>query len=170
MYKIGDHLIYSTTGVCVVDDIRTEKIMGENKRYYILKSVFGNGVTVFAPIGTSEDKMKDLLSKEEVEELIDTMPMCDVPWIDNDNIRKETFNEILKGGNHHEIMNLIKALYSNRTEKLQSGRKFLAVDEKVMKEAERIIYEEFAFVLDINPNEVLAYIDDKIALKEGQNT
>ena len=128
-----------------------------------MTSVYGNGVTVFAPVGSSEDKMSTVLTRPEIDKLIDTIPACPIVWIENDNQRREAFNDILKTGSHREMIQLLKALYLNREEKLQSGRKFLAADEKVMKEVERRIYEEIAFVMDIKPAEVSCMIREKLA-------
>ena len=41
-------------------------------------------------------------------------------------------------------------------------KKFHSADERVFKEAERILFGEFGFVLGIHPSEVPAFIDDRI--------
>ena len=48
-----------------------------------------------------------------------------------------------------ELIKLIRALYFNREEKHRSGKKFYLSDERIMKEAETILHEEFAHVLNI---------------------
>lgn len=42
------------------------------------------------------------------------------------------------------------------------GKKLYKNDEKVMKEAEKMLYEEFAHVLDIRPDQVLPFIMQQI--------
>ena len=41
------------------------------------------------------------------------------------------------------------------------GKKMYASDEKLMREAEKLIYEEFATVLNIKPDKVVDYIVKK---------
>ena len=40
MFEIGQYIIYGSTGVCEIEDIRDERISGEKKSYYILKPVY----------------------------------------------------------------------------------------------------------------------------------
>ena len=42
------------------------------------------------------------------------------------------------------------------------GTELVGADEKVMKEAEKMLYEEFAHVLDIRPSQVLPFIMQQI--------
>ena len=40
------------------------------------------------------------------------------------------------------------------------------VDERFFKEAEKILYEEFAFVLNIKIEEVLPFIKDRLGIED----
>ena len=48
------------------------------------------------------------------------------------------------------------------------GRKVHVCDERFLKEAEKILYDEFAHVLDIEPEQVLPYIFDQIESAEAE--
>ena len=54
--------------------------------------------------------IRKIMTKEEVYDLIKTMPDNETIWIDDMNLRKETYNEILKKGNKKDIVKLIKIL------------------------------------------------------------
>ena len=60
------------------------------------------------------------------------------------------------------MVRLIKTLRDKSAEKVRTGKKFHSADERVFKEAERILFGEFGFVLGIHPSEVPAFIDDRI--------
>lgn len=87
-------------------------------------------------------------------------------WIDNDNLRKERYKGILRDGNRQEIMQLIRTLYLHQLKLKEEGKKFHASDDKFYKDAERILYEEFAYVLNISEEEVVPFICQEIDVKE----
>ena len=58
---------------------------------------------------------------------------------------------------------MIKAIRLHKTEREESGKRLHQSDEAFLKEAEALIYEEFAVVLGIEPVEVLDYIMDEIS-------
>lgn len=169
MYKINDFIIYSSTGVCKIEDIRSESFNGESRKYYILKPIYSNVSTVYAPCGTSEERMKEIISPEDIIELIHAIPDEEVCWIDDDTRRKDRFSSIIKNGSREELMLMIKTLYFKREERMKAGKRLHNSDEKLMKDAERILYEEFALVLNIKPDDVTAFISKELGdeLPEG---
>ena len=61
---------------------------------------------------------------------------------------------------------MIKALYSRQQKLLQNGKKKLHVsDERFLKEAERMLHEEFAHVLNIQRDQVLPFILEQIQVE-----
>ena len=85
------------------------------------------------------------------------------------NLRKETYNEILKKGNKKDIVKLIKTLYMEKLRKKEEGKKLNAGDEKIMNEAEKLLHEEFALILNIKVDEVLPFILGKLSPEEKEN-
>nr|WP_243108474.1 CarD family transcriptional regulator [Maliibacterium massiliense] len=158
MFQVNDTVMYGNTGVCRIVDIRQEKFAGRTAQYYILKPVDDASTTIHCPTENAQAKIRKLLSPEEVYALIQIMPDMQAEWIESEQQRKEAFNNILKRGDHVELVKLIKALHFKRAEKLQAGRKFYAADEKVMKDAERMLHGELAYVLKIAPEEVVPFI------------
>lgn len=167
MFSINDYVIYGTTGICKIVDIRKKCFgMDTEKTYYILQPVYSNNSTIYVPIDNDSvtKKMQPILTTEEIYDLIKTMPDEKTFWIADDNLRKEKYIEILKTGDRKELIKLIKTLYAHKKERLESGRKFYAADENIMNSAEKILYEEFALVLSIKPEEVVPFITKQLQL------
>lgn len=74
MFRKGDTIVYATTGVCVIDDIREQACTGEVHTYYVLQPVFDSSSKVFAPVGASEQKMRAVLTAGEADELVRALP------------------------------------------------------------------------------------------------
>lgn len=162
MFDINDTIMYGSQGVCRILDIRQETFGGEAQLYYVLEPVYDNHSTIYCPVNSHKISLRKLLSVPEIHALITLMPTTETAWIDNDQERKEKFNAIVKEGDHKQLISLIKTLYYNRQAKLEVGKKPHAADERIMKEAEHILYTEFAHVLQIQPEEVVPFITKKL--------
>lgn len=162
MFQVNDYVVYGSTGVCQVVDISRESFCGQaNREYYVLNPVFGNPMEIFIPTD-SKVVMRDILSKGEITELIQSMPQIDSEWITDDNSRKATFNEILQSGDQKRIVQLIKMI-NNRKAALESNGKHLTNnDSETFKTAEKLLCNEFALVLGIQPDQVVSFILEQI--------
>ncbi|NLN81626.1 MAG: CarD family transcriptional regulator [Clostridiales bacterium] len=164
MFSIDDYVVYGTTGVCKIADIRTDCFGCEEKEYYILQPVYTKNSTLYVPTDsqTVKRKMKPILSEDEINELIRAISDEKAEWIKEDSARREKFTGIIKNGDRKELLKLIKALHLHKKDRVESGRKLNNTDENFMKTAEKLIYDEFAFVLNIKPDDVLPYIMEQI--------
>ena len=171
MYQIGDLVQYGMNGVCKLTEIREESFGGKKEKYYFLTSIGRHNNTVYVPLSneTLVGKMRRILKPDEIYQIIEAMPDEKADWIEDDAVRKETFRTILKSGDCRRIMKMIKSLYLHKQELAQNSKKLHAGDEQLFREAENILYEEFAIVLHIQKEEVLPFIMKKIELKERQD-
>ena len=128
------------------------------REYYILKPAYDPNSTIYAPIDNNMINIRKIMTVQEVYNLIKTMPDNETIWIDDINLRKEKYNEILKRGDNVELVKLIRTLYLEKEKKKIEGKKLYVGDEKIMSEAQRLLHEEFALVLNIKVDEVLPFI------------
>ena len=165
MYKVDDMVMYGSFGMCKVTAIEKRDFTGEEQEYYILKHTSSEKNTFYVPLSNESalSNMHYVCSKAEVDELISHMNSEGLIWIDNDNKRKEEYSRIIKDADKHEIIRLIKTLYLRRKELAESGKKLRSTDENYLSLAENMLFEEFAFALDIDRSEVVEYIEKHIA-------
>lgn len=169
MFAINDCVFYSTTGVCRIVDIRTERIGGSKaQEFYILKPFYNPSSTLY--VCTSDADlllhMRPTLTKEEVYCLIDTMPAEEEIWICDDRERDRAFGAKIRSGDCHEFIKIIKTLYLERERKKETGKRLNALDAKLMASAEKLLHEELAYVLEIAPKDVVSYIKTRISNTE----
>lgn len=164
MYNINDTILYGKYGVCKIENIVTENFTGKSMDYYLLKPAYSDNTVIYVPIECEKlvSKMKKVLSVEEINNLINEVKNTVPIWYDNEKVRKEKYNDIISEGDRVKILQLINTLYINKQERKSMGKKMYVSDEKIMKAAEKLIYEEFAVVLNIKPEEVVPYIIEKI--------
>ena len=169
MFEVNDTIMYGTQGICKIVEITEKDFMGTKKEYYVLKPISDEGATLFAPVNNEkiESKMRRILSEEEIYELIETMPYEEGNWIHNENERKEQYKKIIAGGDRTELIRMIKALYFHKKEREADGKHLYLSDERFFKEAERILYDEFQYVLKIRREELMEFIFNRIESASG---
>lgn len=167
-FAVNDSVLYGAEGVCRIAEISEQDFMGTRAQYYVLKPVYSAGSTIFVPVENEAlvGKMRRILSPEEIRSLIKTMPDEALLWIDDDNARRAHYHEIIQNGDRAQLVGLIKALYTRRETQQAKGRKLHAADERYLHDAEKILYDEFAHVLQIKRDEVLPFIMEQIQISE----
>lgn len=159
MFAVGDVVLHTSQGVCRVDDIRDENFSGMNRTYYVLLPMEDNGrTTTYVPVDAPKSPIRKLLTEEQIREVIHLSMNEKTDWIDNNNVRKSAFTEILRSDDISRILSLIVCLYERRETVLSQGKKFPVVDERIMTEAERKIHQEFSYTLSISEKDVPQYI------------
>lgn len=159
MFAVGDVVLHTSQGVCRVDDIRDEKFSGMRRTYYVLLPVEDNGKsTTYVPVDAPKSPIRKLLTEEQIREVIHISMNETTDWIDNNNVRKSAFTEILRSDDISRILSLMVCLYKRREKVLSQGKKFPVVDERIMTEAERKIHQEFSYTLSIAAKDVPQYI------------
>lgn len=164
MYTKGDIVMYGTQGVCKITGITEKKFAGERHEYYELKPVYDEKSVLFVPVKNEAlvEKMHRVLSAEAVDELIQAMPEEGAVWIEDEKERKKRYKEVLEQGDRKALVRTIKSLYTYRQKLKAAGKKIHVCDENFLKEAERVLYDEFAYVLRIDREKILEYIVNQV--------
>ena len=162
MFTAKDAVLYANYGVCMVTDIRPESFGGNERLYYVLSPVYDANSTIYCPVDVPEGRLRPVMTAEEAESLLVDVKSLSEPWVENAQLRKENGRRILRGTDRREMIGLIKTLYTVRAEKQNSGKKMSVSDEELLREAERILHHELAYVLKIDPDEVVGYIAQRV--------
>lgn len=153
MFNVGDAVIYGNTGVCIIDDIRLEDFLGKKEMYYILKPVYSKGSTIFCPVDNVKVTMRSASTRDELTMALTDKNEPDDKWIDNDHERRDYFMSVLKKCDLREMAGIVRTLCRKKKEKADSGKKFHASDEKILADAEKILFGEFSYVLGVDYDE-----------------
>ncbi len=164
MFRINDVVVYGAQGVCKIVGIDEQKIDGINKKYFVLKPQDNRGATFYVPTWNEKAlaKMRKVMTKQEVDALIDSMPSKTPTWIANENERKETYKKVLASGNQAAIISMIQAIYLHKKEREAEGKRLHMSDEYFMKDAEQLLYNEWQYVLNVDKAGLMVYIFERI--------
>lgn len=163
MFKVDDYIIYGRTGVCQVTEIRNGKSMGNaGTDYYVLNPVFESNSVIMTPVDNEKIFMREVISKKEILSVIGLVAEEETVWIDDDKTRSEKFKSSIKAGICEEWIRVIKTIHLKIEERKSIGKKISQADEGILREAKKLLYEEFSLVLEILPEEVENFIYKKI--------
>jgi len=158
MHKIGDNIVYGSSGIMTVVDVREERIGNDTRKYYVLQSPAGHKDSLtFVPVDNEKlvGVMRPPLAKEEIMDIISSYPEVDeAEWIEDNRARAEKFKTIIESGDHKAIISVIKAIHKSSLRRGEEGKKIYLSDDAAMRKAEHALYSEFAVVLGISEDEV----------------
>ena len=165
MFQVNDKIHYGGSGVCVVQEITTMRFGRTRERYYVLKPVYQNSSLIYVPVDNPQlvGKMRAVLTREEVEDLIREMPRVQTAWEEDPQLRKNQFDNLLRSNRCGDLVILIKTLMEHKERRQAIGKSLHVADETYLREAQRLLFDEFAGALDILPSQVNEYIRDTLS-------
>lgn len=167
MYEIGQLVLYGIHGVCRIVAVEAMRFGKAKARYYVLEPVEQPGAKFYIPVENEAavSKLRPLMTREELLELLHADRVRNAPWIADENQRKLRYRELITSGDRESLMGMIGALHRHRRAQLAAGRKFHQADENFLSDAQKLLNAEFAQVFGLEPKEVNGFI-----LKELENT
>ena len=165
-FQKGQYVVYAANGVCSVEDVCKMPELSRNDLFYVLRPASDKNSVFYIPV-TSETltaKIRTLLSKEEIDSLIDSLRGDESTWIEDRKARMEHFRDVLRRSDPRELLLLAGTVYAQKQRLLSIGKKLSSSDESVLRQAESITDGEFSYVLGVEPKEVGNYILHRLSL------
>ena len=164
MFKVNDVVVYGSQGVCEIIGIDERKMDGVSRTYFVLKPNDDKGATCYVPTWNEKAlaKIRRVMTKQEVDALIDSMPNKSPTWIANEKVRKEAYKNILASRDQAAIISMVQALFSHKKEREAEGKRVHMSDEHFLKDAEQLLYSEWQYVLNVDKAGLMAYIFERI--------
>lgn len=169
MYEVGNIVMHPSAGVCKISDICSEEFANiPAKSYYVLKPVYENGSTIYTPVDSDKVCLRRLLSCEDIYRLIHSVSVTEPLWKEDRAQRQAIFSQVLKSGDHRSLIQLIIEIHKKKEEYQGCGKRLHLPDETALKEAERLIHQEFAYALDLQPSEIAAFVMQELETSAAQ--
>lgn len=164
MYCIGDVVLYTTYGICRIKDIIKRVFNGNENSYYVLIPITEAKTELTIPVDNpmTLSRLHPLLPSDEIEKIIEAVPYLEVYWIENENQRKKDFGDIIKNGNRLETLKMIKSIKAHKLSLKDKSRKLHACDEQYMREGQKLIVDEFSYVLNVNKVDITLQLEEAL--------
>lgn len=153
MFDIGDKIVYPMHGAGIIEGIEEKKILGETRRYYVLKIPCGD-MKIMIPVESSDDiGVRAIGDAESFSRIMDTLSAKSSDMPGNWNRRYRENMERLKTGDILEVAGVVRNLVrTDHEKKLSTGEK------KLLTNARQILVSELVLISGKNPEEINEYI------------
>lgn len=160
MFSVGDHVVYGENGVCTICKIAPLEMQGASpdKLYYYMTPLLGSG-TYFTPV-ESGAFIREVMTREQALAFIDSIPSIE-PAICTDNRFNHVdafYREQFKKHTCEALVSVLKGLSLRMSDKKSKSSRA----EITMKRARDILHGELSVALDIQIDQVEAFIVDRV--------
>ena len=164
MYQVGDRVIYGAHGVCDVTGVEDRVEDRKQVSYLVLEPVGQPGSRYLLPAQNpvAMAKVHKVLTVEELEQLFHSPEVQAVFWIREENLRRQSYRELIGSGDRKRILAMVHSLYHHKREQAEAGRKVHLCDENFLRNAEKLLVSEISVVMNIEPVAAKQYIRKKL--------
>ncbi|MDD2189782.1 MAG: CarD family transcriptional regulator [Eubacteriales bacterium] len=145
MFVIGDKIVYPMHGAGIIEEIEDKKILGEIRRYYILRVPCGDMKIMIPVESCREIGVRSVISVEEIEDVLSVLNAETSEMSSNWNRRYRENMEKLKTGDVYNVAEVVRNLMrTDKEKKLSTGEK------KMLSNAKQILISEIILVENID--------------------
>ncbi|HZK88271.1 MAG TPA: CarD family transcriptional regulator [Anaerovoracaceae bacterium] len=145
MFIVGDKIVYPMHGAGIIEEIEEKKILGETRRYYILRVPCGD-MKIMIPIESSDGVgVRNVMTELELGDVIDSLQAATTEMSNNWNRRYRENMEKLKTGDAFEVAEVVRNLM-----RLDQEKKLSTGEKKMLSNAKQILQSEMILVKNID--------------------
>jgi len=137
MFKVGDRVVYPMHGAGVIESIEEKEVLGEKRRYYIMKMPIGDMKVMVPMDSVSEIGLRQVVDEDGVQKVMSILKDKKSTMSANWNHRYRANMEKIKSGNIFEVAEVVRNLILRDREKgLSTG------ERKMLENAKQILISE----------------------------
>lgn len=144
MFNIGDKVVYPMHGAGIIEGIEEREILGEKRRYFIMRMPIGD-MKVMVPVDNVEEVgVREVITKVDLERVISILKGNKTSMPQNWNRRYRINMDRIKSGDIFEIAAVVRNLLMMDMEKgLSTGERKMLISAKQMLISEMVLVSEF---------------------------
>lgn len=155
MYKLGDNVVYPMHGAGKIESVEEKEILGEFKKYYILKMPIGE-IKLMIPVDNVNNMgLRNIIDKDKINEVFDILKQEVEKNNSNWNKRYRENMDKMRTGDIFKIAHIVRDLYYRDKERgLSTGEK------KMLSNAKQMIISEIALSTNEDVESITESIDN----------
>ncbi|HEX9824133.1 MAG TPA: CarD family transcriptional regulator [Actinomycetota bacterium] len=154
MFRKGDTVVYPHHGAAVIEDLTTRELLGEEKKYFVLKLSHGD-LTLMVPVDNTEEiGLREVVNKREVKKVWDILKEGESKMPANWSRRYKTNIEKIRSGDIFQVAEVVRNLSIREAEKgLSAGEK------RMLAKARQILVSELTYAVGSTEDKAEAMLD-----------
>jgi len=155
VFRKGDKVVYPHHGAAGIQDIRNVELLGERRKYLVLKLAYGGDLTLKVPVDNTEEVgLREVVSRREVKKVMNVLREDESKMSTNWSRRFKTNWEKLRSGDIYAVAEVVRDLsIRERSKGLSAGEK------RMLAKARQILVSELTFAVDATEEKAEAMID-----------
>ena len=153
MFKVNDIVVY-VSDVCKITNLNNAT------KYYTLKPIDDKSLVIKIPF--DNDRVRGLISKKEVGKIIKQIPDVSLIEFKNPKMVENEYKKLLYSNEHLNLIKIIKTTHLRNKERVDNNKKKSEKDSTYFKLAEKLLYNEFAIVLNKTYDETKEYVTNEV--------
>lgn len=151
MLHQGEMVVYKCRGMYEVENVGKLKFSytDRKKEYYTLHSVEDEKEMVYVP-AVENEAIRRPMNRDEALQLVEEAHKTQILDVPNEKAREQEYKQCIGSYEPKEWIRILKTLYQ-RTKKRGTAT---SVDKKYQQVAERALYSELAYALQVPINQV----------------
>lgn len=164
MFKTNDYFIYSSRGVCRVDDVCDKKVNDIKRTYYVFHPVADKQARIMIPVDNKKIFMRAMITPEEARQIISYFNTSELmAWNDNKKLRDKEFDIAIRQSNAQELAKILKVLLFRKANTVSLNKKFADTDNRLLISIQQLLFNELAVVLGVTADKISGYIAEAVA-------
>lgn len=161
MFGIGDRIVYPMHGAGVIEDIEEVEILGEKRKYFIIKMPIGD-MKVMVPVDSAEEVgVRQIVDKVDMDKVVMILRGHKTTMPQNWNRRYRANMDKIKSGDIFELASVVRNLMMLDSEKgLSTG------ERKMLNGAKQMLVSEMVLVCDMHVDETEQLIKDSVEYED----
>jgi len=164
-YKVDDLVVYRRD-VCKVVGKQKSDFTGEMCYILVPLEKQDGSVKMQVPVSNKGGHLRDLVSKEEIEELIRQAPEIEMLESKPANMKSQ-YAALLKSDDITDLICIIKTSYARNKERLDQHKKLASIDDEYLHKAEKYLYDELSASMGVSYDEAKEYFEKEVASIAG---
>ena len=162
MFQVGEYIVYGINGICRVAEIGPSPYdKADTRLFYLLIPIHNPmGSTIYTPVDNQRVPMRPLMTREEIDRLVVTIPAQEVLQVPVEKQRREIYRTVIGELRPEGYVQVIKTVRRRRAELTAARKHFPVTDLEYGRLAQHLLSSECAHVLGITEAEADAYLSE----------
>ncbi len=153
-FDVGDKVVYPHHGAATIEGREKIDVFGEQKEYLVLRLAYGDLTMKVPADNTDAVGLRDVISRDEVEEVEEVLRRKDARTPTNWSRRYKNHVEKLKSGDIYQVAEVVRNLTLRDQDKgLSAGEK------RMLARARQILISELTFALGVDEQQAAERLD-----------
>ncbi len=154
MFRKGDTVVHPEHGAAVIEELREREILGETRKYYVLRVAYGDLTLMVSVDSTEEVGLREVVGKNEVKKVLNVLKEDESKMAANWSRRFKNNIEKLRSGDIYQVAEVVRNLSIRERERgLSAGEK------RMIAKARQILISELAYATNESEEKAEAMID-----------